>query len=131
MTPTALLSWLRGVGAIVTVRDDQLVIDAPGGVVTDDLRRELRMHRDQLVALASEPDEHAVGWRVVAMREQLPPFPRPAPLLLARPELPYRPGACVSCGGVVKAPRCAACKAAVARVLASWKHEVGVNAADD
>lgn len=131
MTPTALLSWLRGVGAVVTVRDERLIIDAPSGVVTDELRNELRTHREELLALASQPDDDVIGWRVIVMQDQLPPFPRPAPLLLARPEILYRPGHCISCGDLIKAPRCQPCRDASDKVLAAWANQYHAIPTDD
>jgi hypothetical protein len=99
---------------------ESLVVSAPRRLVTDEFRGELINHRDELVALASREDADAVSWRVEVMRGQLPPFPRPVPLLLARPDNPYVAGTCISCGDPVLAARCGPCREAVRQVLHRW-----------
>ncbi len=124
MNPEALLTRLSALGLKVEPSQHPgMVVVSPAERLTPDLMEEIAAHKAELLALlaARQPPLPApVAWRVTAMRPQLPPFPRPAPLLLAR-DRPYAPGQCLSCGDPIPAPRCAPCQAAAALVLAEWR----------
>jgi len=51
MTTAGLLSTLREQGVRLSVEDGRLKVDAPAGVLDDDLRAELTTHKEELVAL--------------------------------------------------------------------------------
>lgn len=51
MTAKAILESLRVLGASVSLVGDKLRVEAPAGVLTDDLRRELIEHKAELVRL--------------------------------------------------------------------------------
>lgn len=120
MTVAAILAQLETLGVRVQLtQDSQHPLHlAPSDRIPDELREEIVTHKADMAALVRAD---AVGWRIAAMRPQLPRYPRPAPLLLARPELPYASGRCLSCGDLVPASRCAPCREAVAIVLANWR----------
>lgn len=120
MTPEAILAQLETLGVQVQLTKDSYhpLHLAPADRIPAELRQEIVARKAAIAALLRAD---AVGWRVQAMRPQLPEFPRPAPLLVARPEVPYQPGHCISCGDPVPATRCAPCREAVAIVLAEWR----------
>lgn len=121
-----LIAEAKAAGVTITRDCGRLHLRAPRPPHHELLQRlreakaELLLVVPQLTASVADTDSPAVLWRIAAMRPQLPPYPRPVPLLAARPELPYRVGYCLSCGGSVAAPRCAPCRVAVAAVLAEW-----------
>lgn len=51
MTAQAVLERLRSLGARVSLAGDKVRVEAPAGVLTDDLRRELIEHKAELVRL--------------------------------------------------------------------------------
>src|ERR1700687_2089377 len=51
MSPAVLLTELRQQGAIIHARDDRLVIDAPSGVLTPELRERITTHKRELLTL--------------------------------------------------------------------------------
>ena len=55
MTATRLLDALRTKGVQLTVEGDQLAIDAPKGVLTDDVRQAIRTQKAALLALLAQP----------------------------------------------------------------------------
>lgn len=126
-SPQALIAEAAAAGVAIYRVGGQLRLRAPGPP-DDDLRRRLREAAADLLPLVPEelpqpppaPSDPEVRWRAEVMRQQLPPFPRPAPLLVAR-DVPYEPGHCLSCGDPLPAGRCRACRAAVALVLAEWQ----------
>lgn len=127
MNPAELLAEAKAAGVMVYRIGDRLRLRAPGPP-DEDLRRRLREAATDLLPLVPEvplppptPSDPEVQWRAEVMRKQLPPWPRPAPLLVARPERPYSPGTCISCGAPVKAMRCEPCREAVAQVVAEWQ----------
>lgn len=127
MTPEAILIRLEALGVQVQLtQDGQHPLHlAPADRIPAELREEIVAHRADIAALI-RADE--VGWRAAAMRPQVPEFPRPLPLLLARPEARYMPGHCLSCGDPVPATRCEPCRLAVVRVLGEWQARRGVAA---
>ena len=79
-------------GAAIALSSDQLLLDPPRILTTAD-RGTLRVARADQPRIARE-----LLWRVAAMRHQIPPRPQPIPFLVARPDVPYPAGGCVSCG---------------------------------
>jgi hypothetical protein len=51
MTATGLLDELRTKGVHLTVAGEHLGVDAPKGVLTDDVRQAIRQHKQELLAL--------------------------------------------------------------------------------
>jgi hypothetical protein len=115
----------------VTREADHLLVEGPAsGITKADIAsvRSFKVELLRLLATSAAPlSDGAVRWRAEAMRRQVPAYPRPLPLLLARPERPYARGACISCGDVVRAQRCPACIAAAQMVNA----ERGARVRDD
>ncbi|MHB1940782.1 MAG: hypothetical protein ACYCS9_08175 [Candidatus Dormibacteria bacterium] len=122
MSPEAVLAQLQALGVQVQLTADSQhpLYLAPADRIPVGLREEIVTHKSDIAAVVRAD---AVGWRVAAMRTQLPEFPRPAPLLVARPERQYQPGHCISCGDLVPVSRCAPCREAVAVVLAEWQDQ--------
>ena len=127
MNPAELLAEAQAAGVMVYRIGDRLRLRAPGPP-DPELRRRLREAASDLLDMVPElppplpaPPNPDVEWRIAVMRQQLPPWPRPTPLLVARPERPYSPGTCISCGSPVRAVRCELCREAVAQVLAQWQ----------
>lgn len=124
MTPAAaLIAEAAEAGVRIYRAGDRLRLRAPGPP-DDDLRRRIREAAADLLPLvpplppnSTTSADPALRWRIEAMRRQLPPYSRPMPLLLARPEVRYQPGRCLSCGDPVPAPRCEPCKMAVQFLL--------------
>src|SRR5262245_36724393 len=76
MTAQDLLSQLRAKGVEVSRSgDDRLVIDAPKGTITDELRKSLAAHKAELLEILRQP----------AMVE---PEPEPPPVAESRTPLP-------------------------------------------
>lgn len=124
MSPEAILVQVEAIGVQVQlIQNGQHPLHlAPADRIPAELRQEISAHRDDLARLI-RADE--VAWRAAAMRPQLPAYPRPAPLLVARPEVPFQGGHCISCGDLVPATRCEPCQAALAVVLAEWRDRTG------
>jgi TubC N-terminal docking domain len=59
MTPLELLTTLHGLGVTLTPWVDRLRVDAPAGVLTDDLRQALRTHKTALLDLVEAFEERA------------------------------------------------------------------------
>lgn len=120
MTPEAILAQLETLGVQVqlTLDSQHPLYLAPAERIPDELRPEIVANRADLARLVRMD---SVAWRVAATRPQLPEFPRPTPLLVARPEVPYQRGHCISCGDPAPARRCVPCRVAVARVLGEWQ----------
>ena len=55
-TSHALLETLAGVNIQLTVSGDKLGIDAPKGVLTDDIRQAIRQHKAELLALLRQAE---------------------------------------------------------------------------
>ncbi len=118
MGPTELLAELTRRGVEIAVEGGRLRF-RPQDAVTPDLRAALVEHKADVLDLLGD-DEREVGWRVEAMRGQVPRTGT-IPILLARPEARNAPrGSCVSCGDPLapaRSVRCAPCVTAVERVL--------------
>ena len=100
-------------GVELQLDGDRHILVRPISALTAAERRALRQQAAVAPALAQE-----LARRVTVMRSQVPPAPAPIPALVARPDLPPRPGYCVSCGGPLTpeagSVRCALCG------LAAW-----------
>lgn len=83
MTATGLLDDLRNKGVRLSVEEDRLAVDAPKGMLTDDVRQAIRQHKQALLALLSQPMPAAAPVQSTAL-------PPPAPLTPSYP--------CVVCG---------------------------------
>jgi hypothetical protein len=87
MTAHDLLSQLRANGVdIKTSGDDRLVIDAPRGTVTDDLRTALSANKAALIKILKDEEARA---RAVSNAPQVTAAPEPAPV--ARTPQPAQP----------------------------------------
>lgn len=142
MNAAVLLHQLRQAGICLRARGDKLVVEAPEGALTDELRATLRAHKAEILALLGAAQvasldqrveaalaelDPEVAWRVRAFWPQIPPRPAPLPTFTARPPAawpPVAPGAlaCNSCGEPVGEGylyRCRACVEA-ARFCYRW-----------
>jgi len=59
MTATALLDELRTKGVHLTVEGEHVAVDAPKGVLTDDVRQAIRQHKPELLDLLEVFEERA------------------------------------------------------------------------
>ena len=61
MTPLALLYTLRDLGVLLTPMPDgkHIHVDAPAGVLTDEIRQALRQHKEALLDIAEWYEERA------------------------------------------------------------------------
>lgn len=125
LTPRGLLAQAQAAGLRVSRDGDRLVVSGPP--TAESLALALLGLKFDVMPLVPDlapptpvPD-HEVAWRAKVMRGQVPAYPRPLPLLLARPERPYAPGTCISCGDVVRTTRCEPCREAVRIVLGEWQ----------
>ncbi len=76
MTATELLTTLRDLGVTLTPGGDQLRVDAPAGVLTDELRQAMRTHKAALLDLVEAFDERtAIGRDGAMTEEQSAPIP--------------------------------------------------------
>src|SRR5215831_12872118 len=74
MTPQELLTHLRAIGVEVkTSGGDRLVVDAPRGTITEELRTALSANKAALLKILQDEDVTATHARAVA---QAPPEPR-------------------------------------------------------
>ncbi len=100
MTTTELLTETRRAGIVVRSEGGCLQVDAPIGVLTPPLRRELAVRKAELLD---------VLWRLEAMRATV----GRRPLAVARLEARGGPGSCFSCGDALDHPegygRCFTC----------------------
>jgi hypothetical protein len=55
VTATALLDELRTKGVSLAVEGEHIAVDAPKGVLTDDVRQVIRQHKAALLALLAQP----------------------------------------------------------------------------
>lgn len=116
MTPEAILVQVEALGVQVQLTlDSRHPLDlVPAERTPDELRPEIVANR---AAMARPVRMDSVAWRVAAVRPQLPKFPLPTPLLVARPEVPYQRDHRISCSDPAPATRWVPCRVAVARVL--------------
>ncbi len=119
MTAAALLADLQTRGVRLYLAGDELRYKAKPGMMTPDLAAAVKPHKPALVALLRE-EESAIGWRVEAMREQIPER-GPVPFLVAVSGIPPSPNTCPSCGEpftpVGSSSRCHRCTVAASRAL--------------
>jgi hypothetical protein len=109
------LTEARAVGLEVRAEDDRLVVRGPR--LHEAIARQLLNQKPMVLALLTEEGE-ALGWRIAAMRPQVP-LRGPIPVLVAR-EVAVIPGNCLSCGESLapgRAVRCALCARAAQLVL--------------
>ena len=59
MTATLILDDLRGRACALTSNGDRLKIDAPLGVLTDEDRQAIRIHKAELLVLVDQAGEKA------------------------------------------------------------------------
>ena len=124
MTPAAILKSLAAQGVTVRVVGQDLVL-RPKGVISPQLKAELKMHKAEVRALL-DPD---VRWRVDILQPQIPPFPAPIPHLAARPGAEPDSAACFCCGDcLVRVPdtgvgQCNACRQAISLLIAETRRE--------
>ncbi|MBE7549462.1 MAG: hypothetical protein HS126_00090 [Anaerolineales bacterium] len=64
MSLIELWKELHRLGVIIKANGDKVVVDAPAGVLTDNLRSALSQHKSALLVLLQEPDQETVppGW---------------------------------------------------------------------
>jgi hypothetical protein len=110
-----LLRQARQAGLRVGADGDRLVVEGPRRLET--MAEALLAEKPAVLrALARESE---IGWRVDAMRPQVP-AKGAIPFLLARPGAPWDQGRCCSCGDALEADeryRCGPCVAATVAVL--------------
>jgi len=76
MTATELLTTLRHLGVTLAPDGDQLRVDAPAGVLTDELRQAMRTHKAALLDLVGAVEERAaIGEGIAMPEERLVPVP--------------------------------------------------------
>ncbi len=66
----------------------------------------------------------SLAWRVSTMRRQVPTFPGPIPVLVARHDVPPHDGACLSCAEPSASARCPLCALAAWIAVADYRCEV-------
>jgi hypothetical protein len=119
-----VLAEARAVGLEVRAEADRLVVRGPR--LHEEIARQLLALKPVVLALLIE-EEAELGWRIEAMRPQVPER-GPIPVLVARAVSPS-PGHCLSCGEPLppeRPMRCALCVRA-AQVVLGWIRE-GVEA---
>jgi hypothetical protein len=115
-----VLAKARAVGLEVRAEADRLVVRGPR--LHEGIARQLLEQKPVVLALLVE-EEAALGWRVEAMRPQVPER-GPIPVLVAR-EVSTNPGHCLSCGDPLapgRTIRCGLCVRAAQLVL-GWVRE--------
>ena len=118
-----MLAEARAVGLEVRAEADRLVVRGPR--LHEAMARQLLEQKPVVLALLAE-EEMALGWRIAAMRPQVP-LRGPIPVLIAR-EVAAIPGRCFSCGEPLapgRTMRCALCIRAAQRVLGWVREGVG------
>jgi hypothetical protein len=114
------LAEARAAGLEVRAEADRLVVRGPR--VHEAIAQQLLAQKPVVLALLAE-EEVKVGWRIAAMRPQVPER-GPIPVLVAR-EVSPTPGHCLSCGEPLapgRTVRCALCVRA-AQVVLGWVRE--------
>lgn len=118
-----VLAEARAVGMEVRAEADRLVVRGPR--LHEAVARQLLEQKPVVLALLIE-EEAELGWRVEAMRPQVP-LRGPIPVLVAC-EVAVSPGNCLSCGEALapgRTVRCALCVRAAQRVLGWVREGVG------
>lgn len=117
---SAVLAEARAAGLEVRTEGERLVVRGPRTL--EPLAQQLLAHKPVVMALLVE-DASELGWRVAAMRAQVP-RKGPIPFLVAR-EVERAPGRCLSCGEALEVRqryRCRACVRAT-QVVLGWVRE--------
>jgi len=115
-----VLAEARTAGLEVRAEADRLVVRGPRQ--HEEIAHQLLAQKPVVLALLAE-EEVGLGWRVQAMRPQVPRR-GPIPVLVAR-EVSVVPGYCQSCGEPLapgRTVRCALCVRA-AQVVLGWVRE--------
>jgi len=76
MSPEMLLAELRAQGATLAIDGDQVVIDAPAGVLTPELLADLRGHKPEVLGLLAR-EEAENFWEPGILRARFIKDPRP------------------------------------------------------
>jgi hypothetical protein len=116
MTPAELVGSLHRRGILLVPAGDGRLRYRPREALTEAERAVIVLRRDEILALL---DADPIGWRVGAMRPQVPAMGA-IPLLLARPGVKFPLGTCCSCGDPIDRGdryRCRPCVDAVVTVL--------------
>src|SRR5262245_50917138 len=97
MTATGLLEELHTKGVHLTVEGERVAVDAPKGVLTDDLRQAIRQHKAALLALLAQPaSAHNAATTAPSPQEacsrQEHRSPLPPPYPGSAMGTPFRPG---------------------------------------
>jgi hypothetical protein len=97
MTTTGLLEELRTKGVRLAVEGEHVAVDAPKGVLTDDVRQAIRQHKAALLALLVQPapskDAPATAPSTPEPCTRQAHVPLPPPPYPGRPVgAPFRPG---------------------------------------
>jgi hypothetical protein len=115
-----VLAEARAVGLEVRTEADRLIVRGPR--LHEVMARQLLAQKPMVLALLAE-EEAELGWRVEAMRPQVPER-GPIPVLVSR-EVAAIPGHCLSCGEPLapgRTVRCVLCVRA-AQVVLGWIRE--------
>jgi hypothetical protein len=113
-----LLIELRSRGVLIEPAGDRLKVDAPKGVITQELREALAACKSEVLAILAV-DDHEIAWRVDAMLPQIPDK-GPIPFLVARVDSQSQAGYCLSCGELLNGNdlyRCTLCSRAANKAL--------------
>lgn len=100
MNAAELLSTLRESGVSLETAGDRLIVDAPKGAVTPELKEALSTHKSEILAILNIA-ENEIAWRVEVMLPQIPNA-GPLPFLVAKKGLEFDPNTCHSCGEVLE-----------------------------
>ena len=106
MTAITLMERLETLGIRLEAIDSRLRF-FPAELVSDDMRREMAVHKSEILRLLQKPqvqalDRNEIIRRVGAMRLQLPKH-LPYPFFVARKEIEWKRGNCHSCGEALNA----------------------------
>lgn len=118
MNAAQLLTELKGRGVMLEAKGDRLVIDAPKGTVTPELREVLAERKAELLTLLKVNDAE-IAWRVAAILPQIPATGL-IPFLVARNEFKWKRGLCHSCGDSLSVNEnyvCGPCSRAIHQAL--------------
>ena len=100
MNTAELISTLRESGVSLETSGDRLIVDAPKGAVTPELKEALSMHKSEILAILHMA-ENEIAWRVEVMLPQIPNV-GPLPFLVARKGVEFDPNTCHSCGDLLE-----------------------------
>jgi hypothetical protein len=126
MTLVEIVTMLRSHDVLLTACGDRLRVNAPAGVVSDEMRQAMRQHKQALLALLAQPaPAHDAPTTAPSTQEMCP---HPAPLTLCYP--------CVVCGstgrwddcGVWRCRRCWSAPLTDAARLATQREQARLTA---